>query len=292
MIVAIYGRQFSTEFIPHIQKMIKGIEKIASSFIVYHKFYDFLCSGIEFSKPVNKFFNHNDLDKSAFCLISIGGDGTLLDTLTIVRDSGIPVLGINTGRLGFLSAVSADDISYATENIVSGNYRIDPRSILHARKPDSLFDEFAFALNELTVLKRDTTSMITIKASVNDQFLNTYWADGLIVATPTGSTGYSLSCGGPILTPESQNFVITPIASHNLTVRPLIIPDNAIVKISVEGRSQNYLLVLDSRSHELTQRVEIELCKAPYSFNLLHPGDNNFYQTIRNKLTWGLDKRN
>lgn len=292
MNIAIYGRQFSKNYAPSLQKMISDLEDATENFIIYDKFYDVLLSHVKFKKPVSKFSNHKGLDKNIFCLISIGGDGTLLDTLTLIRDSGIPVLGINTGRLGFLSAVSTDNISNAINCLISKQYRIDSRTLIQIKSPNTLFDDFAFALNEFTVMKRETSSMININATIDSQFLNTYWADGLIIATPTGSTGYSLSCGGPIITPESQNFVVTPIASHNLTVRPIVIPDSSSIKLSVEGRITDYLLVLDSRSVTVKDRIEIEICKAPFNFNLICPGINNFYQTIRNKLTWGLDIRN
>jgi NAD+ kinase len=292
MIIAIYGRQFSEEYIRKIQEMISSLEQITAEFCIYENLFDFLTTNIKFSKPVSKFSSNNEIPKETFCLISIGGDGTLLDTLTLIKDSNIPVLGINIGRLGFLSAVAIKDITEATNCIISQNYRIDPRSVIKLASPVKIFEGFPYALNELTIMKRDTSSMITIKVSVNNEYLNTYWADGLIIATPTGSTGYSLSCGGPIISPESQNFIITPIASHNLTVRPIVIPDNSKIKISVEGRTKDYLLVMDSRSIAMDETVELEVCKAEFGFNLIFPKTTDFYQTIRNKLAWGLDKRN
>lgn len=293
MKIAIYGRRFSPEFFSHIQSMIKDLEKGTDCFYIYESFFDFFSSGIKFTKEVKLFKNHKDIsDKDITCMISIGGDGTLLDTLNYIRDSGIPVLGINTGKLGFLSAISAGEISFAAQSLLSGNYSLDSRSIVMLDSQEGLFNNFAYALNELTILKRDTANMITISTHVNGQYLNTYWADGIIVATPTGSTGYSLSCGGPIVSPESKNLVITPIASHNLTVRPVIIPDNATVKLKVEGKIQDYLIVMDSRSIAMNKSIEINLKLAPFYFNLVCPGEKNFYQTIRNKLTWGLDKRN
>jgi NAD+ kinase len=292
MIIAIYGRQFSEEYIQKIQEMVSSLEQITKEFIIYDKLFDFLNSKVCFNKPIARFSSYNEIPKETFCLISIGGDGTLLDTLTLIKDSNIPVLGINIGRLGFLSAVAIKDITEATNCIISQNYRIDPRSVIKLASPVKIFEGFPYALNELTIMKRDTSSMITIKVSVNNEYLNTYWADGLIIATPTGSTGYSLSCGGPIISPESQNFIITPIASHNLTVRPIVIPDNSKIKISVEGRTKDYLLVMDSRSIAMDETVELEVCKAEFGFNLIFPKTTDFYQTIRNKLAWGLDKRN
>ncbi len=292
MTIAFYGRQFANEYLKNIQDMATDLEVITDKFLIHEKLYSFLIENIKFNKPVEMFSSHNDLNKDLFCLISIGGDGTLLDTLSLIRDSGIPVLGINTGRLGFLSAVSALDVSQATACLINRKFRIDSRALIHVNSPKEIFDGFAYALNELTIMKRDTSSMITIRVSINDKHLNTYWADGIIVATPTGSTGYSLSCGGPIISPESQNFIITPIASHNLTVRPIVTTDNTTIKLNIEGRNKDYLLVLDSRSIALNESFTFEVKKADFTFNLIYPESTDFYQTIRNKLTWGLDKRN
>jgi NAD+ kinase len=202
-------------------------------------------------------------------------------------------MGINTGRLGFLSAVSTDEMKHSLEELLSGNFSLDQRSLLQIDTGvDNLFGAFPFALNEITVIKRDTTTMISLSAWVNDQFLNTYWADGLLVATPTGSTGYSLSCGGPIISPDSENLIITPIASHNLTVRPIVIKDNSVIRLKVEGRIKNHLIVLDSRSVPLETPIDITVKKANFKINLISIENNDFFKTIRNKLAWGLDKRN
>jgi len=226
-------------------------------------------------------------------MLSIGGDGTLLDTLTYIRDSKIPVIGINTGSLGFLSAISTEQMHPALEALLSGNYTLDQRSLLEVDTgQNNLFASFPYALNEVTVAKRDTSTLISISAWVNGQFLNTYWADGLMVATPTGSTGYSLSCGGPIISPDSENFIITPIATHNLTVRPIVIKDDSIITLKVEGRNQNHLIVLDSRSAPMETTINLTIKKADFKINLVKIENTDFYKTIRNKLAWGLDKRN
>jgi NAD+ kinase len=292
MKIALFGREFNPAYFAQVQTLLTSLETRVTQFLIYDSFYHYLNSGFSFSRPV-KTFNHSDeLDPDTFCMISIGGDGTLLDTITLLKDSGIPVLGINTGRLGFLSAVSTDEVAMAADALLSGNFTLDRRSLLQLVAPEDLFGSFSYALNELTVLKRDTSTMISISAYVDGQFLNTYWADGLIIATPTGSTGYSLSCGGPIISPESHNFIITPIATHNLTVRPIVIPDTSTVKLRISGRSQEYLVVLDSRSRPLSTSVELVVKKARFSINLICLGQKDFFKTIRNKLAWGLDKRN
>ena len=292
MKIAFFGRPFDAGFRDNFKFLISILEKRVSSFVFYENFHSHIREFVHFEKPVEILEAAQVPGSDTFCMISVGGDGTLLDTISLVRDSGIPVLGINTGRLGFLSAISTDDIETAANSLISGDYSIDRRTMLQLTEPGGLFGEINYALNELTVLKRDNSTMITISAYVDDLFLNTYWADGLIIATPTGSTGYSLSCGGPIISPESKNFVITPIATHNLTVRPIVIPDNSKVKLRISGRTQDYLVLLDSRSKALSTTTELIIRRAPFAFNLVCVGEKDFYKTIRNKLAWGLDKRN
>jgi len=292
MKIAFFGRVLDPAFLDNFRLMVRIMEERVSHFLVYEGLYAHIRGHVQFKKPVKILSANEQPDKDTFCMISIGGDGTLLDTITLIQNSGIPVLGINTGRLGFLSAISTDEISYAAKALISGDYAIDNRAMLQLYSPPELFGDFNYALNELTVLKRDNSSMIKIKAYVDEQFLNTYWADGLIISTPTGSTGYSLSCGGPIISPESKTFVITPIATHNLTVRPIVIPDSCVIKLQISGRTQDYLLTLDSRSRPLSTTEELFIKRAPFSINLIGIGQKDFYKTIRNKLAWGLDKRN
>lgn len=292
MKIALFGRPFDKAFFENLRLLVSILEEKVSSFIIYDSLYQYIRDYIVFNKPVSVIASGSTPPGDTFCMISLGGDGTLLDTITLIRDSGIPVLGINTGRLGFLSAISPEETAYAGKSLISGDYKLDKRTMLQLYSPEGLFGSFNYALNELTVLKRDNTTMIRISAYVDDLFLNTYWADGLIVSTPTGSTGYSLSCAGPIISPESSNFVITPIATHNLTVRPIVIADSSIVKLRISGRTQDYLVVLDSRSRPLSEEVELTVRKAPFSINLICIGQKDFYKTIRNKLAWGLDKRN
>lgn len=293
MQIALFGRKFSPDFFPVIQNMIRQLEADTAIFYVHERFYDFLKTSIDFKKPVELYTDHKGLPANCFCMISIGGDGTLLDTLPFLRNSGIPVLGINTGRLGFLSSVSTDDMKESIQALKERNFRLDQRSLLMLEtKEENLFGSFPYALNELAILKRDNTTMISISAYVNGHYLNTYWADGLMVATPTGSTGYSLSCGGPIISPDAENFIITPIASHNLTVRPIVIKDNSLIKLRVEGRIKSHLIVMDSRSVPLENPIDLYIKKADFKTNLISLENKNFFKTIRNKLAWGFDKRN
>ena len=293
MQIALFGRNFDPHFCPVIEEMIRLLEADTDKFFIKDSFYEFLKEKITFQKPVHTFHDHTGLPAECFCMISIGGDGTLLDTLPYLRESGIPVLGINTGRLGFLSAVSTDEMKESIKALKERNYRIDERSLLRLDTRDSnLFETFPYALNELSVLKRDNTTMISISAYVNGHYLNTYWADGLMVATPTGSTGYSLSCGGPIISPDSENFIITPIASHNLTVRPIVIKDNSLIKLKVEGRVKSHLIVMDSRTVPLENPIDLYIKKAHFKIKLISIEHKDFFKTIRNKLAWGFDKRN
>ncbi|MFW5757191.1 MAG: NAD kinase [Bacteroidota bacterium] len=293
MHIALFGRRFNPEFFPVIQKMVTTMENHKVDFIVYDKFFDFLKGNIRFQNNTKVFENHHQLTTSVSCMISLGGDGTLLDTLPLIRNSGIPVLGINTGRLGFLSSVSTDEMESSVKEILEKKYQVEQRSLLYLDSgPAKLFEAFPFALNEVTLIKRDNTTMIAISAFVNGKYLNTYWADGLMVATPTGSTGYSLSCGGPIISPDSENFIITPIASHNLTVRPIVIKDDSLIKFRIEGRIQSHLIVMDSRTLPLEKSMDLFIKKADYKINLINTGEKDFFTTIRNKLAWGFDKRN
>ena len=224
-------------------------------------------------------------------MFSIGGDGTLLKAVTFVRESNIPIMGINTGRLGFISSISAGQIDDAINDILKENYKISERTLLELHTENQFFKEKNFALNEVAISKKDTSSMIKIDAYVDNNFLNTYWADGLVVSTPTGSTGYSLSCGGPIIMPGTNNIIVTPNAPHNLNVRPIVINDQSIIKLKVEDRDQLALVSLDSRSRAFDSDTELIIKKANFKIKLIQPQNNSFTSTIRSKLMWGLDKR-
>jgi NAD+ kinase len=233
-----------------------------------------------------------DLDASIDCLISLGGDGTMLDAVTLVKDSGIPVLGINFGRLGFLASISPDALQSAVDAIVNRTFVVDKRALIHLDSNEGLFGDTPFALNEFAIHKRDISPMIKIHTYINGEFLNTYWADGLIVSTPTGSTGYSMSCNGPILFPDAASFVITPVAPHNLNVRPIVIPDTNVVSFEIEGRADQFICALDARKEIVDKTVQLAIRKEQFCVNLVRLNENSFLSTLRSKLTWGLDKRN
>jgi NAD+ kinase len=240
---------------------------------------------------VSDFSNGKELKDVDF-FFSIGGDGTFLQAVSIVRDSGIPMVGINSGRLGFLADIAQAELEVAMENFFSGDYYLQKRSLIRLDNDLGLFPDFPYALNEFTVHKQDTSQMITVHVEVGNYFLNSYWADGLLVATPTGSTAYSLSVGGPIITPQAANFIIAPIAPHNLAVRPIVIADNEIIKLSIEGRGGKYLASLDSRFSAFENTEQFRLRKADFFIHVIHFNNQNFYNTLRNKLMWGVDKRN
>ena len=236
-------------------------------------------------------FDYFDKDNVGLdVLISVGGDGTILDTLQLVRDSRIPVLSINTGRLGFLAGIATDELEFAIDELEKGNYILEPRSLLNLESNQKIFD-FNYGLNDFVIHKKETSSMIVVHAYLNGEFLNSYWSDGLIVSTPTGSTGYSLSCGGPIIFPKSDSFVITPIAPHNLNVRPVVVSDDVVISFEIEGRASSYLASLDSRSQSITEEVNMAVKKADFPLILMRLSNVNFMDTLRSKLNWGYDKR-
>ena len=232
------------------------------------------------------------VQKKFDAFISIGGDGTFLETLTHVGSLEIPILGINTGRLGFLASIAQDQIMVAIDKLLTGTYEVEKRSLVILTSNQELFNGVNYALNEFSILKKDSSAMIVIKSYLNGDFLNSYWADGLMVSTPTGSTGYSLSCGGPILLPENENFIISPVSPHNLNIRPLIVPDTSEFSFEVESRTNNFLISLDSRSQTVNDNIQMTVKKAPFKAYLIKVGGLSFIETLRNKLSWGLDKRN
>jgi len=245
-------------------------------------------------KPYKTFNSYTELDNSFEMLISIGGDGTILRAATLVRNTGVPILGINAGRLGFLAMVQKENIETFLQFVINKEYTISPRALLSLKSdpenPD--IDNINFAMNEISVSRKDTTSMITIETYLDGEFLNSYWADGLIIATPTGSTGYSMSCGGPILTPDVESLVITPIAPHNLNARPLVIPDKTEIRLKVSGREEHYLVSLDSRITSIKNETTLVINKTPFKINMVEIPGETFLKTLRNKLLWGEDKRN
>ncbi len=292
MRVGIYGRAFDDSFIPNIQELFNTIRVFDWEIAIYEPFFAYLKPRINLDFEPLFFNKHHEVKSEVDILLSIGGDGTFLETIHIVRDSGIPILGINTGRLGFLASTYKDEIKSVLQSIKEEKYRLQERSLLTLVTENNLFGDDNFALNELTVHKKDSSSMITIHTYIGDLYLNSYWADGLIVSTPTGSTAYSLSCGGPIMVPGSKDYVITPIAPHNLNVRPVVVPDDRTIRLKIEGRGLEYLCSLDSRSVAIESSEELIIKKADFKINVIQTEGQNFLNTIRNKMMWGLDRRN
>jgi NAD+ kinase len=292
MNIALFGKSYTTERAPFLRQLIDKLIDSGVGLTIYKPYYALITQYLKLPSSINVFEHHSEIRQSTDVLFSIGGDGTMLDTVPIVRDSGIPVLGINMGRMGFLSSIAKHEIDQAIVNIIQKQYTIEERSLLTLESPARLFGDLNYALNELSVFRHETTSLIVIKVFVDDIFVNSYWADGLIIATPTGSTAYSLSAGGPILAPGSANFVITPIATHNLSVRPIVIPDTSQIRLTVSGRHTKYTLSMDSRSTIIDKTVDIHVRKADFKIRLINMEGKNFYGTIREKLLWGLDIRN
>tara|TARA_B110000238_G_scaffold33276_1_gene34143 strand:- start:84 stop:968 length:885 start_codon:yes stop_codon:yes gene_type:complete len=293
MKIAIYGQSVD-KISKNIFLEILNISKSQNlELFVEEKYNSILLKKLKTNHNHKLFSSYDDLDKSIDMMITIGGDGTLLRSITYIRDLGIPIIGINTGRLGFLATLNQELLNIELKKVLKGEFDVKERSLLEVSVDDNdNFSDFNFALNEVSVGRKNTTSMIEIKTTLDGEYLNTYWADGLIVSTPTGSTGYSLSCGGPIMTPSSQTFSITPIAPHNLNARPLVISDEIKIQLSVEGREKSHLLSLDSQIISLNNNVKIKIKKANYKIKLASINNNSFYKTLRNKLLWGEDRRN
>jgi NAD+ kinase len=292
MKAAIYSRILEEEQVTDVQLFFDELVKHNIEPIVFHSYYEQLRDVIRLPEGTRTFSLSEHLTEEIEFIMSLGGDGTLLDTVTLVRDKPISIMGVNFGRLGFLASIGRNEVPAAMKAIAKRTYVEDKRTMIHVDADLPLFGNIPYALNEFSVHKRDTASMIKIHTYLNGEFLNTYWADGLIVATPTGSTGYSLSCGGPIVFPESGSFVITPVAPHNLNVRPIIVPDDNIISFEIESRSENIICALDSRREIVGKNVQLAVRKENFPMSLLRLSENNFLQTLHNKLTWGLDKRN
>ncbi|MGK0407486.1 MAG: NAD+ kinase [Roseivirga sp.] len=292
MKVAVFGKIISPEARPSIEALHRILMEAGVEFVVYEQLNKFIIDHCDLGLNFPTFLSHEDL--LAFApdfLITIGGDGTILDASTLIREAGIPIVGINTGRLGFLSNVRRDKIQEAITALIDGKYSLSKRSLL-TLKSDTLNIDLPFALNEVAVSRKETTAMVTVEVTIDGEFLNNYWADGLIVATPTGSTGYSLSCNGPIMMPGSETFVLTPVAPHNLTTRPLVIPNTCEIKLKVSTREEQCLVSLDSRVYSVPSGTELKLGLADFTIALVETKNGTFAKTLRNKLMWGIDKRN
>ncbi len=291
MKVAIYSRNLLPEHVEFVNELIQKLQHEKIQITVFQPIFRVLSKQIITNIEVETFERGDNLVNVDY-MFSIGGDGTMLESISFINNRNIPILGINTGRLGFLTSVSNQDIDEAIASILSNNFSLDKRSLLDVEMSENPFGTLNFALNEVTIQKKDSSSMITIHAYLDGEFLNSYWADGLIISTPTGSTAYSLSCNGPIVLPKSDNIIITPIAPHNLNVRPLVIPSNIEIKLKIESRSANYLVALDYKSATIPASTEIIIKKSKNQIELVRLNHHDFFSTLRNKLMWGLDKRN
>jgi NAD+ kinase len=292
MKVAIYSRVFDEGQLLSLQLFFEALHGQSLEPVIFLPFYQQIREAVRLPENVTTFNSAEELSEEIECIISLGGDGTLLDTITLIRDKKIAVMGINFGRLGFLASIGKEEVELAVRAIAQRTCVEDRRSLIHLDANIPLFGEVPYALNEFTLLKRDINSMIKIHTYLNGEFLNTYWADGLIVATPTGSTGYSLSCNGPIVFPDAQSFVITPVAPHNLNVRPIVVPDDHVISFGIESRGDQVICSLDARREIVHKDVQLAVRKESFTIKLLRLSENNFLQTLHNKLTWGLDKRN
>ncbi|MBK9458355.1 MAG: NAD kinase [Sphingobacteriales bacterium] len=292
MRIGIYSRVLKTDDIEFLHQLLLLLNERNMQVLVYDDYYQQLNQSLPLFNTVQTFSGNESLSDNIDYILSIGGDGTLLNTLELVRDSGVPVLGINTGRLGLLTDITRDQLNEAFTALETQKYQLDRRTLISLQSDILLFGNANFALNEFAIHKKDTSAMIVIHTYIDDEFVNSYWADGIIVATPSGSTAYSLSCGGPIIYPTTNAFVLTPVAPHNLNVRPVVIPDHCTISFEISGRSDNFLCSLDSRYETIDQHVKLTIKKANFTLNLVRLEETHFFSTIRKKLMWGQDSRN
>ncbi len=291
MTIAVYARSTKDNHPLYLEKLNHLLKSESVKLLVFEPYLKFLQKNYSFGLKIPTFSDSDDVIAKADYVICLGGDGTMLETLALVKNSGLPVLGVNTGRLGFLASVSKDDIEKAVSLLIKEKFTLDKRELLQYVNGGIFFNDVNYALNEFAIHKKDSSAMINIDTYVDGVFLNSYFADGLIVSTPTGSTAYSMSCGGPIMIPDSENFIITPIAPHNLNVRPIVISNNKTLSFKVTGRYDSFNIALDSRSAQITSLTEIIIKKADFRYNLISFEGQHFFETLRNKLLWGIDKR-
>jgi NAD+ kinase len=292
MRVAIYSKKVNKQSLTLFHMLIQKMAQFGWTIVVEKQLREYLLQKGNCGIPLEEFSSHEDFSKGIDLAFSVGGDGTFIKTVSYIRDSGVPIIGINSGRLGFLANIGIDFFDDAMQMVKDKRYDFQQRSLLRVETERNIFGSENVALNEVALLKKETASMITVHTYLESMYLNSYWADGLIVSTPTGSTAYSLSCGGPIVTPGCQVHILTPIAPHNLNVRPVVVPDKLPIRLKVEGRERNYLLSLDGTSKNIKQSEEVIIHKADYMINVVKLEDTNFLDTIRNKMLWGIDKRN
>jgi len=293
MKIAIYGQYYKPEDKKYVEELFDILKSNSVTFVIEKNYYSGLKKHIEVS-AVKTFRSHKELDNSFDFMITIGGDGTILRAVTFIRNSNIPIVGINTGRLGFLATVQKEEIKNAIEQLIKGEFIVKERALLSVITSPKIKNlaSLNFALNEVSVNRKNTASMITVETYLDNEYLTSYWADGLIIATPTGSTGYSLSCGGPIITPQAKSFVLTPIAPHNLNARPLVIPDDTVIKFKVSGREDKFFLSLDSRITTIKRNTEVQVEKSKFNLKMAQLNKQTFIKTLREKLLWGQDTRN
>src|SRR5688572_29690525 len=291
MKIGIHGKEFNRQLVPLMESILLYLQKNKAELFISTKFEKYLKASC-FKKFKWNTYEPGDRLSKLDAFLSIGGDGTLLESVTHIGKDETPVLGINTGRLGFLATISKDDVEESLEKIFKGSYTLDKRAVLRLESTPKLFGDLNFALNDFTLVKKDSSSMITVHTYIDGELLNSYWADGIIVSTPTGSTGYALSCGGPLVFPRSGNFVITPVSPHNLTVRPIVVSDNSEISFRVEGRSKKFLVSLDSRIAVIDDTVKLKVVKENFKVNLILLEGHHYFKTLRQKLNWGLDIRN
>jgi NAD+ kinase len=289
--IGIHGKDFQNKSLRFLERVLDHLKRSQVEIWVSEKFLkQFKSSRIQAYKL--RSFNHEDNLHSLNYFLSLGGDGTLLESVTYIGKSEIPILGINTGRLGFLATTSRDDMEDSLDGLLNGNYTIDSRSVLKLISTPKLFGKINFALNDFTIMKKDTSSMITVHVYADGELINSYWSDGIIVSTPTGSTGYSLSCGGPLVHPKSKSFVITAVSPHNLGTRPIVLSDDREITFQIEGRSKKYLISLDSRFEAVDESVKLKIRKEKFEVKLIQLSSQNYFNTLRQKLNWGVDARN
>lgn len=291
MKIALHGKSISKETCPYIQQVIKELQERNAEIYTSQSFLKEIRKYNISLEKAETFSRQDSLHEFNFAF-SLGGDGTLLDTLTYVGEAEVPLVGVNTGRLGFLATTPKDKIKAVIDALYQNFYSFDYRTLIRLDTDRDLFEGKNFGMNEFSILKKDTSSMIVVHAFIDGEFLNSYWADGLIIATPTGSTGYSLSCGGPLVLPHSNNFIVTPVSPHNLYVRPMVVSDNSVLSFEIEGRSKNFLVALDSRSRSVDASIQLAVRKENFRAKLVKLSGYNFFDTLRQKLNWGLDNRN
>jgi NAD+ kinase len=289
--IVIFGKSFASANADLMHNLFTCLNKKGMKYVVEKNFMQQMLHDVRFDRLPDTFDNFDEVMNQTEVVFSIGGDGTILDSVVMVKESQIPIFGINFGRLGFLASLGKDNIQEAVEAVERGQYMIDKRTLIELQCNHPLFED-SFALNDMTIQRKDQSSMITVNAYLNGELLNTYWADGLIVSTPTGSTGYSLSCGGPILYPTSGNFAITPIAPHNLNVRPMVVSDEAVLSFEVNGRGDSFLCTLDSRFRSIDSSYQLAVKKASFHANIVRLTDQSFLSALKSKLSWGMDQRN